>query len=180
MSAIQTPRPNVTPDVSPRKGRKFWLIMMTICIASFLASLEITAVSTALPTIAHDLHATQFVWVGSAYVLAATAFLPMSGGLAQIFGRRPTLLFSLGAFFLGSGICGGAKNMSMLIAGRTVQGIGGGGIQSLSVIVLADIVTLTERGAVSQTMNLCYCDFYLGGCSIRVFLLCRSQVIDIF
>ena len=129
-----------------KKGARFWCIFASICIALFLSALELTAISTALPTIAHDLHADDFVWVGSAYTLSSTAFLPMSGGLAQIFGRRPALLSCLALFALGSGICGGASNMSMLIAGRTVQGLGGGGVQSLSAIVLADMVTLQERG----------------------------------
>ena len=70
----------------------------------------------------------------------------MSGGLAQTFGRRPAMLITICLFALGSGICGGANSMSMLIAGRTIQGFGGGGIQSLTGIILADLVTLQERG----------------------------------
>ena len=70
----------------------------------------------------------------------------MSGGLAQVFGRRPAILMAIGLFALGSGICGGAGSMNMLIAGRVVQGLGGGGIQSLTGIILADLVTLQERG----------------------------------
>ena len=132
--------------VKSRRGLTFWCIFLSICVSLFLSALEGTAVSTALPTIASDLHADDFVWVGSAYTLSSTAFLPMSGGLAQIFGRRPAMLCALACFALGSGICGGASSMPMLIAGRTVQGLGGGGIQSLSAIVLADLVTLQERG----------------------------------
>ncbi|RPD75859.1 hypothetical protein L226DRAFT_445089, partial [Lentinus tigrinus ALCF2SS1-7] len=89
--------------------------------------------------------ANDFVWVGSAYALSSTAFLPMSGGMGQIFGRRLTLLGVLALFALGSGLCGGASDMQRLIAGRTVQGLGGGGIQALSAIILADLVTLRER-----------------------------------
>lgn len=70
----------------------------------------------------------------------------MSGGIAQTFGRRPAILFTLSLFALGSGICGGANSMNMLIAGRTIQGLGGGGVQSLTAIVLGDLVTLKERG----------------------------------
>ena len=70
----------------------------------------------------------------------------MSGGLAQTYGRRPALLITIGLFALGSGISGGANSMNMLIAGRTIQGLGGGGIQSLTNIILADLVTLQERG----------------------------------
>ena len=70
----------------------------------------------------------------------------MSGSLAQTFGRRPAILVTIGLFALGSGICGGAKSMNMLIAGRAIQGLGGGGIQSLTGIILADLVSLQERG----------------------------------
>ncbi len=129
-----------------KKGSVFWCIFASICVTLFLSALDQSAVSTALPTIAHDLHTTEFVWVGSAYTLSSTAFLPMSGGFAQIFGRRVALLSCIALFALGSGICGGAKNMAMLIAGRTIQGLGGGGIQSVSAIILADLVTLQERG----------------------------------
>ncbi|TBU31313.1 MFS general substrate transporter [Dichomitus squalens] len=142
------------PAVVRKKGVVFWLIFLSICVALFLSALELTAVSTALPTIAHDLHASDFVWVGSAYALSSTAFLPMSGGIAQMFGRRPALLGALALFALGSGICGGASSMTMLIAGRTVQGLGGGGIQSLSSIIVADLVTLQERGLYAGLFGL--------------------------
>lgn len=137
-----------------KKGAIFWLIFLSICLSLFLSALDQTAVSTALPTIAHDLHTSDFVWVGSAYALASTAFIPMSGALAQIFGRRPALLTCLILFALGSGVCGGARNMPMLIAGRTIQGLGGGGIQSLSAIILADMVTLQERGLYAGLFGL--------------------------
>jgi MFS family permease len=123
------------------------------------------AVSTALPVITSDLHGIQFIWVGSAYTLASTAFLPMSGGLAQMFGRRVVMLGALAFFALGSALCGAAPSMQFLIAGRgspdfplrifqefnlptcaAVQGLGSGGIISLSQIILADMVTLRERG----------------------------------
>lgn len=136
------------------KGHRFWLVFLSICSALFLSALELTAVSTVLPTIAHALHTTEFVWVGSAYALASTAFLPMSGNVAQLFGRRPALLSCLGLFAAGSAICGAAQNMPMLVAGRTVQGLGGGGIQSLSAIILADMVTLQERGAYAGLFGL--------------------------
>jgi MFS family permease len=127
-------------------GVTFWLIFASICISLFVSALELTTVSTALPTIAADLHLDAFVWVGTAYSLASTAFLPMSGGLAEIFGRQHALLLSIGLFALGSALCGAAREQYVLIAGRTVQGLGGGGIRSLAVIILADLVTLEERG----------------------------------
>ncbi|CAE7210073.1 unnamed protein product [Rhizoctonia solani] len=129
-----------------KKDARFWLIFVAICASTFLSALELTSVSTALPTIVEDLHGHDFAWVGSAYTLGSTAFMPMSGGLADIFGRRPVMLASLVIFAVGSAICGAAPNMSALIAGRTVQGIGGGGILTLTDIIVADLVSLAERG----------------------------------
>jgi MFS family permease len=68
----------------PKRSIQFWGVFVAIAVALFTAALDLTAVSTALPTIVNDLHGSQFVWVGSAYALSATAFLPMSGGLAQV------------------------------------------------------------------------------------------------
>ncbi|RPD77150.1 MFS general substrate transporter [Lentinus tigrinus ALCF2SS1-7] len=164
------------PDLNrTRKGGVFWCIFLSLCLAVFLAALELTAVSTALPTIAHDLHADDFIWVGSAYTLASTALLPMSGGMAQIFGRRPALLTCLGLFALGSGICGGANSMGMLIAGRTVQGLGGGGIQSLSAIVLADLTTLQERGIYTSLFGIVWCIAGLSGPVVGGSLAAQGQ-----
>ncbi|KAG8927324.1 hypothetical protein FRC01_007659 [Tulasnella sp. 417] len=131
---------------STPRDLRFWMVIVSIMVAEFLSAIELSSVATALPTIVEDLHGTEFSWVGAAYALGSTAILPMTGGLAQIFGRRPVLLGSMGFFALGSGICGGAANMNMLIAGRTIQGIGGGGIMSIANIVLADLVPLSERG----------------------------------
>ncbi|KAG8896929.1 hypothetical protein FRB99_008573 [Tulasnella sp. 403] len=145
---LHEPRPEVSNEMTVQQfgGARFWLIFIALMVSTFLSALELTSVSTALPTIVDDLHGTDFVWVGSAYALGSTAFLPLSGGLAQIFGRRPVVLGSLLLFALGSALCGAAQNMNMLIGGRTVQGVGGGGILSLTEIVVADLVPLAQRG----------------------------------
>ncbi|KAF8520691.1 MFS general substrate transporter [Gautieria morchelliformis] len=135
-------------------GLRFWIILASLCLTLFLSALELTAVSTALPTIASELHGSDFVWVGAAYALASSAILPMTGGLAQLFGRRPAVLGSIVFFTIGSALCGAAHSMNVLIAGRTVQGVGGGGILSFSAIVLADLVSLEERGMYAGLFGL--------------------------
>ena len=75
-----------------------------------------------------------------------TAFQPLYGQLANIFGRRYPFIISTVAFVLGSGICGGADNITMLIAGRALQGIGAGGINVLIEIIICDLLPLRERG----------------------------------
>ncbi|KAJ7772235.1 iron permease [Mycena metata] len=105
-----------------------------------------TAVSTALPTIVEHLHGSDFIWVGSAYTVASTAILPTIGALVSTIGRKRGLLTFIAFFALGSAICGSAQNLNMLIAGRVVQGIGGGGCISTAEIIYADLIPLPERG----------------------------------
>ena len=66
------------------KDVKFWLIFVSLMLSVFVAALELTAVTNALPVIVHELHGGDFSWVGAAYSLASTAFLPMTGGLAEV------------------------------------------------------------------------------------------------
>ncbi|KAG8992172.1 hypothetical protein FRB90_001068 [Tulasnella sp. 427] len=128
-------------------GLNFWLIFAALIVTSFLSAIDLTSVSTALPTIVEDLHGTEFAWVGSAFTLGSTAVLPLIGGLGQVFGRRPVVLGSIAFFALGSAISGGARNMGTLIAGRTFQGIGSGGITAMTAIVVNDLVPLSKRGS---------------------------------
>ncbi|KZO94642.1 MFS multidrug transporter [Calocera viscosa TUFC12733] len=130
-----------------KKDAGFWMIILSLCVTSWLAAIDLTSVSTALPTIIDDLHGgSDFVWVGSAFTLASTAILPLSGNIATIFGRQWAVLSFIFLFAVGSAITGSAQNMTAMIAGRTVQGLGGGGILSLAEIIVADLVPLRERG----------------------------------
>lgn len=123
---MSSPEPpvNSTPDLPPtvmgmRKGPNFWLTFVAVVVSMILSALDLTAVSTALPTITDDLKGgDSFSWVGSAYALSSTAILPLSGRLADIFGRRPVMLVSIVFFALGSALAGAAQNMHMLIAAR--------------------------------------------------------------
>ena len=103
-----------------RKGSAFWLTFIAILVCSFVSALDLTAISIALPTITDSLSGgDKFVWVGSAYGLASAASLPLSGRLADAFGRRPVMLASVGLFFIGSALSGAAQNMDMLIGARS-------------------------------------------------------------
>ncbi|THH00042.1 hypothetical protein EW026_g2413 [Hermanssonia centrifuga] len=148
------------PDASsekPAKGAAFWFTFMAVIMSILLSALDLTAVGTALPTITSDLNGgDDFSWVGAAYSLSSTAFLPLSGSLADIFGRRPVMLGSILFFALGSALAGAAQNMNMLIAARTVQGLGGGGILNLSEIITSDLVPLAERGMYQGMIGLAW------------------------
>ncbi|OBZ71185.1 putative transporter C3H1.06c [Grifola frondosa] len=128
------------------RGFAFWMTFVAICSSLALFALELTSVATALPTIVSDLHARDFVWAGSSYVIASTAFIPLTGSLSQIFGRKPIFIGVIIIFGIGSAVCGAAHSDTMLIVGRTIQGVGGGGIVSLTEILLGDLVPLRDRG----------------------------------
>ncbi|KAK7013962.1 MFS general substrate transporter [Favolaschia claudopus] len=141
--------PKDTKDDVPTKTKRsarFWLIFVALCFCTLLSALDLGGVGTAAPTIVSELHGDDFTWVSSAYTLSSAATIPFSGNMAQIFGRRPILLIGIVLFATGSAVCGSAQTMVALIVGRAVQGAGGGMVQSLTSIVIADLVSLRERG----------------------------------
>ncbi|KAI8610638.1 major facilitator superfamily domain-containing protein [Chytriomyces sp. MP71] len=116
-------------------------------LAILTASLDSTIVATALKKVIEEFeHQDLAPWVGSAYLLTAAPFGVLYGKFADIFGRKWVTVMALGVFELGSAICGAASSMEMLIAGRAIAGIGGGGIFSLIVIIISDIVSIKDRG----------------------------------
>ncbi|KAG8907843.1 hypothetical protein FRB99_002016 [Tulasnella sp. 403] len=134
------------PPLLEQSKPSFWLVFGAICVTTFLSALDTTSFSTALPTIVSELRGTQFIWIGISYTMASTATLPMTGGLAQVFGRKPVLMGALGLFLIGSIVCALANHLTTLIIGRAIQGVGGGGISSLSEIIISDLVPLNKRG----------------------------------
>ncbi|KAJ3341112.1 hypothetical protein HDU83_006792 [Entophlyctis luteolus] len=131
----------------PLGRAQFALVYLGLMLAVLLASLDQTIVATALKAIVIDLgHQELISWIGSAYLLTAAPLGTLYGKFADIFGRKAMFLFALVTFELGSLICGLAPTMEVLIVGRAVAGVGGGGIFSLVLIILSDIVSLEDRG----------------------------------
>ncbi|RDX51312.1 Mfs1.2 [Lentinus brumalis] len=147
--------------IPARKNGRFWAVIGGVLLSTFFAVLEAYCVSTALPVIVSDLHSDQFVWVASAYAIASTALLPLSGGLADMFGRKPVILGSVLVFAFGGALAGAAQSMNMLIAARVLQGVGAGGMTTLSQITISDLVTLQERGTFNGLIGLTWS---LSGC----------------
>ncbi|GAA6020021.1 hypothetical protein JCM10207_006761 [Rhodosporidiobolus poonsookiae] len=147
-SKLETIETDDSPATKEKKGKglHFWLVFLAICTSCFLSALDFTAVSTVLPTIAHDFDSPHYGWVGSAYALTSTCLIPWTGGLAFIFGRRAVLLAALFVFGIGSAICGASHSMEMLIAGRALQGCGGGAVLATGEIIVVDLVPIVERG----------------------------------
>ncbi|THH32210.1 hypothetical protein EUX98_g1991 [Antrodiella citrinella] len=146
-----------SPPVSYGKGSVFWFSFTAILVSVLLSALDLTAVATILPTLTEDLNGgDNFTWVGSAYALSSAAVLPLIGGLSDIFGRKPVMLVCIALFCLGSALAGAAQNMNMMIGARTVQGLGGGGISTVSQIIVADLIPLAERGMYQGCIGLVY------------------------
>jgi len=132
--------------VSPLDHAAIRAIVIGIMLAAFLSALEQTIVAPALPTMGRVLHdAENLSWVVTAYLLAATAVTPLFGKLSDIHGRRVMMLIAIVIFIAGSVVCALAPNMPVLIAGRALQGIGGGGILPLTHTIIGDLVSPIER-----------------------------------
>ncbi len=122
-------------------------ILGGVALAMFLGALNQTIVATALPTIGRALNDFENLsWVVIAYLLTSTAVAPLYGKLSDIYGRRGMMLVALGIFIAGSAASAAAPNMLMLVLGRGLQGIGGGGIVPLTQSIIADAVPPRERG----------------------------------
>ena len=128
-------------------GRPRQLVTAGLVLGMFLAALEATAVSTAMPTVVADLGGvSRYSWVFSAYLLTSTTTVPMFGKLADLYGRRRVYLFSVVVFMLGAALSGTATSLTQLIVWRALQGLGAGGVQPVTITLVGDIYTLEERG----------------------------------
>lgn len=131
----------------PLTRAQFISVFICFIFAVFLVAIDTTIISTAIPAIATEFQALdQISWVGSGFFLTSTAFSPVYGELTNIFGRKPTFLVAVFLFELGSLMCGIAPSMLVLILGRVVAGIGGGGIFSCVLIMLSDVTSLRDSG----------------------------------
>jgi len=122
------------------------LITLALALSLFMTALEFTVVSTAMPTVVGELGGIQsYAWVFTAYMLSATITVPIYGKLSDLYGRKPILLFGTGLFLVGSIASGFSTSMNMLIAFRTLQGLGAGAMQPISLTIIGDIYSLEER-----------------------------------
>ncbi|TBU29672.1 iron permease [Dichomitus squalens] len=137
---------DIQPVPAGQRGLTFYMVFISTLLVDMLSAIDLTAVSTALPTVVERLHGADFIWAGGAYTIASTAVLPLVGGLVEGFGRKSVLLAFVFVFCVGSVLCGAAVSMRMLIIGRAIQGLGSGGSMSVTDIIFADMVPLPERG----------------------------------
>ncbi len=122
------------------------LLFAGLMVGLFLSELNETIFSTAMPTVVGELNGlNHMLWVSTAYILAATITMPVYGKLSDLIGRKPLFIAALVIFLVGSVIGGLAANMPVLIIGRAVQGLGGGGLLILVQAIVADVIPARER-----------------------------------
>ncbi|KAJ3245479.1 hypothetical protein HDU78_009232 [Chytriomyces hyalinus] len=141
----------------PLTRLQFSLVFLGLAFAIFLAALDQTIVATALKAIIAEFgHQEMIAWIGSAYLLTACCFSVLYGKFADIFGRKWTFIFAVSVFELGSLVCGIAQSMEVLIVGRAIAGVGGGGIFSMVLIIISDVVSFKDRGKFQGLIGACF------------------------
>jgi EmrB/QacA subfamily drug resistance transporter len=123
------------------------LILGGVILALFLASLDQTIVSTAMPRIIADLGGfDRYTWVTTAYLLASTTVVPIVGRLSDMYGRKWFFTFGIIVFLVGSVLCGLSQTMTQIIVFRGLQGIGGGTMMANAFVSIGDLFPPAERG----------------------------------
>lgn len=133
------------------------LIMGTSWVGVFLGAADSTIVATLSAPISSDFKSLSLLsWLATAYLISNAACQPISGRLTDIFGRGPGLVFSNILFAIGNAICAVARDEYIMILGRVIAGIGGGGLMSISTFIGSDLIPLRNRGIIQGMGNLCY------------------------
>src|SRR5262245_59128606 len=165
------PKAETPPEPQALSHPEIRTIVLGIMLAMFLGALDQTIVATALPTIGrHFGNISDLSWVVTAYLLTGTAVTPLYGKLADIHGRRVTMLTAVGIFVVGSVACALAPSMTALVLARGFQGLGGGGLMALAQTIIADIVSPRERGRYQGYIGAVFAVSSVGGPVLGGFL----------
>ncbi|CAI6342476.1 unnamed protein product [Periconia digitata] len=137
----------IPPPSHPKRTVATLLCFSALTLSIFLVALDTVLIPTALASIALDFHIPDslYAWTGSAYLLANAASIPFWGRLSDVFGRKPIILITNSIFLAGSIVCAVSSSATMLITGRTVQGLGGGGVNCLVYVCVADMFSIRDR-----------------------------------
>ena len=127
--------------------KSIWAVFGALFLALWLAAIDQTVVSTALPTMVAELGGLSYLsWVVTAYLLTSTVAGPLYGKFGDLYGRKIVLQVAIVVFLTGSALCGIAQNMLQLILFRALEGIGGGGLIVITIAVIGDLIPPRERG----------------------------------
>jgi EmrB/QacA subfamily drug resistance transporter len=130
------------------------LTVVALLMGLFLAAMEMTVVSTAMPTAVGDLGGIHlYAWVFAAYMLTATVTLPIYGKLADLYGRKPVMFVGIALFLGGSFLCGHADSMTTLILFRAIQGLGAGAVQPIAMTIVGDLFDVHQRARVQGLLG---------------------------
>ncbi len=140
--------------------RQINLAISGLLLAMFLSVLDQTVVSTALWTIVRELDPVNGLnhmsWLITAYLLTSTASQPLYGKISDLYGRKKIFMLSIVLFLMGSALCAFAQNLTMLIIFRGIQGLGAGGLMSLAMAIIGDMIAPRERGKYSGLFGIVF------------------------
>ncbi|KAI9259576.1 major facilitator superfamily domain-containing protein [Phascolomyces articulosus] len=132
-------------------------IFVGIVLSMFVMSLNSTVVAPAMSIIATQLHKLELqAWIATSFMVAMISFQPLAGKFSDIFGRKPVLMFGLCFFWIGSLICSTSPSMEGVIAGRTIQGFGAGGIFSMMFVVVTDLASPEWKPRLQSMLTVIY------------------------
>jgi EmrB/QacA subfamily drug resistance transporter len=154
------------PHVSHRgvSRAEFLNLFFAVFLPMFMAAVDQTLLATATPSIAGSLgNLRDSSWIASAYLLASAVIVPMYGRLGDLRGKRTMLLVALGVFAVGSLACSLAQTMPQLVAARVLQGLGGGGLMTLSQALIGELVPPIERVRFQGYFALMFTTASIGG-----------------
>jgi len=142
--------------LAAEKGWLKWVIVLTASFAAILEVVDVSIVNVALPYMQGNLGATlsEIGWVSTAYSIANVIVIPLSAWLGLRFGKKRYFIFSLVSFTMASVLCGFATNLTMLIVGRTIQGLGGGGLLAKAQAIMFETVPKEEQAKASTVFTL--------------------------
>ncbi|MCU1547023.1 MAG: transporter [Homoserinimonas sp.] len=142
------------PAQSHESKRGIVLLFIGLMLSMLLSSLSQTVLSSAMPTMVGELNGVDhMLWIMTAFMLGSTITMPIYGKLGDLFGRKSLMIVAIVLFMIGSVMGAVAGDMGILIAGRVVQGLGGGGLMILSQAIIADVVPARERGKYMGVMG---------------------------
>src|SRR6204780_2490413 len=155
-SSAQTADPGFHPEAPDPLEPSVWKIAGVVILGMIMSILDTTIVNVALRTLGHDLHSAlaQVQWVITGYLLALAAVIPITGWAARRFGAKRVYLVSLVLFTLGSGLCGLSDSTTSLVIFRVMQGIGGGMIMPVSMMIMAHVAGPQRVGRVMGIVSM--------------------------
>ncbi|WP_328376815.1 MFS transporter [Streptomyces sp. NBC_00440] len=183
--AVSAPRGDTQTKAIPTSPgglshRQILTILSGLMLGMFLAALDQTIVSTSIRTIADDLHGlSQQAWATTAYLITSTIATPLYGKLSDLHGRKPYFLTAISVFIVGSVLCTFSTSMTELASFRALQGIGAGGLMSLALAIIGDIVPPRERARYQGYMLATFATSSVAGPLIGGFLAGQSSILGV-